>query len=106
MPNPKSLLRAGQYAKVTVDTAARPDSISVPQRSVQELQDKNYVWVVDAAGKAQMRDVALGARVGSDILIEKGLAAGDSVVVDGMQKLRPGIPVDSTHGATADKPKS
>ena len=106
VPNPKSLLRAGQYAKVTVDTAARPDSLSVPQRAVQELQDKNFVWVVDGEGKAQMRDITLGARVGSDILIEKGVAAGDAVVVDGMQKLKPGSLVESSQQPAADKPKS
>ena len=105
VPNPKSQLRAGQYAKVTVDTAARPDSLSVPQRAVQELQDKNFVWVVDGEGKAQMRDISLGARVGSDILVEKGLAAGDIVVVDGIQKLKPGSLVDSSQPADADKRK-
>lgn len=101
--NPKSLLRAGQYAKVTVDTAARPDSLSVPQRAVQELQDKNFVWVVDGEHKARMRDVMLGARVGSDILIEKGLASGDVVVVDGIQKLKPGALVDNSPQPAADK---
>ena len=103
VPNPKAFLRAGQYAKVTVDTAARPDSLSVPQRAVQELQDKNFVWIVDADGKAQMRDVALGARVGSDILIEKGLSSGDTVVVDGMQKLKPGALVDTSQKAAPEK---
>jgi len=103
VPNPRALLRAGQYAKVTVDTAARPDSLSVPQRAVQELQDKNFVWIVDAEGKAQMRDVVLGARVGADILIEKGLAAGDTVVVDGMQKLKPGALVDTSQKAAPEK---
>ena len=103
--NSTSLLRAGQYAKVTVDTAARPDSLSVPQRAVQELQDKNFVWVVDADGKAEARDVTLGARVGSDILIEKGLSSGDTVVVDGMQKLKPGAMVDTEqHAAPAKRP--
>ena len=103
--NSTSLLRAGQYAKVTVDTAARPDSLSVPQRAVQELQDKNFVWVVDADGKAEARDVTLGARVGSDILIEKGLSSGDTVVVDGMQKLKPGALVDTEqHAAPAKRP--
>ncbi len=103
VPNPKTLLRAGQYAKVTVDTAARPDSISVPQRAVQELQDKNFVWIVDGDGKAQTRDVTLGARVGADILIEKGLASGDTVVVDGMQKLKAGSLVDTAPQAAPGK---
>jgi membrane fusion protein, multidrug efflux system len=105
VPNPRQLLRAGQYAKVTVDASAPPDALSVPQRAVQELQDKNFVWIVDADGKAQPRNIVLGPRVGTDILIEKGLAPGDSVVVDGVQKLKPGTPVDTeAHGAEAKRP--
>jgi membrane fusion protein (multidrug efflux system) len=103
VPNTKQLLRAGQYAKVSVDASAPPNALSVPQRAIQQLQDKNFVWIVDADGKAQPRNVVLGARVGSDILVETGLAPGDSVVVDGVQKLRPGTPVDSESHATDAK---
>jgi membrane fusion protein (multidrug efflux system) len=95
VPNPDQLLRSGQYVKVSVQTRERPDALVVPQRAVLELQDKNYVWVVDSAGKAQTRDVTMGARVGQDWLIEKGLAAGDTVVIDGVQKLKPGTAVDA-----------
>jgi membrane fusion protein (multidrug efflux system) len=95
VPNPDQLLRSGQYVKVSVQTRERPDALVVPQRAVLELQDKNYVWVVDSAGKAQTRDVTMGARVGQDWLVEKGLAAGDSVVIDGVQKLKSGTAVDA-----------
>jgi len=78
-----------------VQTRERPDALVVPQRAVLELQDKNYVWVVDAAGKAQTRDVTMGARVGQDWLVEKGLTTGDTVVIDGVQKLKPGTAVDA-----------
>jgi membrane fusion protein (multidrug efflux system) len=94
VPNPNGLLRAGQYAKVTVDAQAPPSALSVPQRAIQELQDKRFVWIVDADGKAQPRNVELGPRVGEEILIQSGVASGDTVVVDGMQKLKPGTPVD------------
>jgi len=95
VPNPDQLLRSGQYVKVSVQTRERPDALVVPQRAVLELQDKNYVWVVDAAGKAQTRDVTMGARVGQDWLVEKGLTTGDTVVIDGVQKLKPGTAVDA-----------
>jgi membrane fusion protein, multidrug efflux system len=86
VPNPQQLLRSGQYVKVSVETPSRADALAVPQRAVLDLQDRNYVWIVDAAGNAQTRDVTLGARIGADWLVEKGLAAG-------VQKLKPGTPV-------------
>lgn len=103
VPNPNRLLRTGQYARVVVDAAARPDSLVIPQRAVQEMQDKTFVWVVDANGKAESRDITVGARIGNDWLVTKGLAAGDTVVIDGVQKLRPGSPVDTSAPAPMDK---
>ena len=103
--NSKQLLRAGQYVKVSVETAAPSDALLIPQRAVQELQDKNFVWVVGGDGKAQQRDVTMGPRVGADWIVEKGLAAGDTVIVDGVQKLKPGTPVDSAQQpAVAKRP--
>jgi multidrug efflux pump subunit AcrA (membrane-fusion protein) len=57
------------------------------------LQDKNFVWVVDSHGKAQSRDVRMGQQLGSEWVVEQGLAPGDVVVVDGTQKLKAGTPV-------------
>jgi membrane fusion protein (multidrug efflux system) len=94
IPNPQQLLKSGQFATVLVETRERPNALAIPQRCVLELQDRNYVWIVDAQGRAQTRDVTMGARVGSDWLVEKGLAAGDTVIVDGVQRLKPGTPVD------------
>ena len=103
--NPKSLLRSGEYVKVVIEGAARADAIVVPQRAVQELQNKRYVWIVDAAGKAQRRDVVMGARVGQDWLVDSGLNGGDTVVIDGVQKLHPGTAV-STSPASDQGPQS
>ncbi|TLY75401.1 MAG: efflux RND transporter periplasmic adaptor subunit, partial [Gammaproteobacteria bacterium] len=103
--NSKQLLRAGQYVKVSVETAAPSDALLIPQRAVQELQDKNFVWVVGGDGKAQQRDVTMGPRVGADWIVEMGLAAGDTVIVDGVQKLKPGTPVDTAQQpAVAKRP--
>lgn len=93
VPNPNQLLKAGQYVKVTVATREQPNVMLIPQRAVQMLQDKNFVWVVDKANKAQQRDVQMGPQQGSDWVVEKGLAAGDIVIVDGTQKLRDSAPV-------------
>ena len=101
--NPNQRLRAGQYAKVQVEAAPRPNALVIPQRAVQEMQDKLFVWVVDAERKAQLRDVRMGTRVGPDWIVEAGLAAGDTVVVDGMQKLKPGTLVDLTPKGAAGK---
>jgi len=93
VPNPQQFLHAGQYVRVVVATRERPDALFVPQRAVQVLQDKNYVWIVDKAGKAQQRDVKMGQQQGSDWFVEGGLAPGDVVVVDGTQKLKTGMAV-------------
>jgi membrane fusion protein (multidrug efflux system) len=93
VPNPKQFLRAGQYVRVIVATRERPNALLLPSRAVQVLQDKNFVWVVDSHGKAQSRDVRMGQQLGSEWVVEQGLAPGDVVVVDGTQKLKAGTPV-------------
>lgn len=100
VPNPDQLLLDGQFARVIVTTEQLPDAIVVPQRAVQEMQGKTSVWIVDAEGKAQSRDVLMGARIAGDWLVREGLEAGDTVVVDGAQKLRPGTPVNAQPLAT------
>jgi membrane fusion protein (multidrug efflux system) len=87
--NPQQLLHAGQFARVQVAAQQDPNAIVVPQRAVQDLQGKNYVWIVDTTGHAQQRDVRLGPRVGSDWQVQQGLKAGDVVIVDGVQHLKP-----------------
>jgi membrane fusion protein (multidrug efflux system) len=93
VPNSKQFLHAGQYVRVVVATLERPNALLLPQRAVQLLQDKNYVWIVDRAGTARQRDVKMGQQQGSDWVVEDGLAPGDVVVVDGTQKLKSGTPV-------------
>jgi len=91
--NPQQLLHAGQFARVQVAAQQDPNAIVVPQRAVQDLQGKNYVWIVDTTGHAQQRDVRLGPRIGSDWQVQQGLKAGDVVIVDGVQHLKPAVPV-------------
>ncbi len=99
--NPQQLLHAGQFARVQVAAQQDANAIVVPQRAVQDLQGKNYVWIVDASGSAQQRDVHMGPRVGPDWQVQQGLNAGDVVIVDGVQHVKPGAAVRATPLAAA-----
>jgi membrane fusion protein (multidrug efflux system) len=94
--NPQQLLHAGEFARVQVTTLQDPNAIVLPQRAIQDLQGKNYVWIIDAAGKAEQRDVLMGPRIGESWLVARGLKPGDRVIVDGVQRLKPGVTVKST----------
>jgi membrane fusion protein, multidrug efflux system len=94
--NPEGLLHAGQFARVQAATAQLTDAIVLPQRAIQELQGKYYVWIVGAGSKAEQRDVQMGPRIGRGWLVQQGLKGGDVVVVDGVQRLKPGVPVNAT----------
>ncbi len=65
-------------------------AIRMPQRAVQELQGKRSVYVVDAENKAAYREITATTRVGNDWVVESGLKAGEMVIVEGIQKVRPG----------------
>jgi membrane fusion protein, multidrug efflux system len=92
-PNPHNILRPGQYARIRAELGLRPGALVVPQRAVSELQGGARVVVAGADGKAEIRSVELGPRTGDLWVVEKGLKAGDNVIVSGLQYLRPGTPV-------------
>lgn len=92
-PNPDQLLRPGQYARIRVETGVLRGAVVAPQRAVQDLQGIGQVAVVGADGKVDLRTVALGPTWGTLRVIEKGIAPGERLVVEGFQKVRPGIEV-------------
>lgn len=92
LPNPNGALRSGEFVRVVLSGARRPNAVRVPQRAVLEGPNGKFVYVV-AAGKAEPRPVQVGAWSGDDWIITSGLAAGDQVIVDGVLKIRPGAPV-------------
>jgi membrane fusion protein (multidrug efflux system) len=89
-PNPNKNLRPGMFARIKVDSGARPDSILVPERAVQELQGKQFVWVIDASNKASQRSVTVGETLESRVVIAEGLKVGERIVTEGIQKVREG----------------
>lgn len=95
-PNPSSYLRPGQFARVRVAVAERENAILVPQRAIQELQGAKTVLVVDAQNKASLRTITVGDRSDKDLIVLQGLSAGERVIVEGMQKVRPGSEVNPT----------
>ena len=91
--NAEKLLRPGMFARIKVDLGVLPNSILVPERAVAELQGKNFVWVIGPDNKATQRAVKLGETVGGTVMVLEGLQAGDRIVIEGLQKMREGAPV-------------
>src|SRR6266581_4034484 len=92
-PNPGNVLRPGQYGRVRAVTSQREGALLVPQRAVTELQGRYQVAVVDSENTINFRTVKVGERVGPLWIIEEGVHPGERVVVEGLQKVRPGMPV-------------
>jgi membrane fusion protein (multidrug efflux system) len=88
--NATKILRPGMFGRIRVDLGVRPESILVPERSVAELQGKNFVWVVGSDNKATQRPVKVGRQYSGDVLILEGLKPGERIVVEGLQKVREG----------------
>ena len=95
MPNPKSILIDGQLVTVEVELGAPQDKIVVPQSALIADQAGVYVFVVEN-GKAVVRRVKTGGESGTGVVIDEGIAAGDLVIVDRLQTVRPGIEVKAT----------
>jgi membrane fusion protein (multidrug efflux system) len=92
-PNPENLLRPGQFAKVRAVTETLNRALLIPQRAVSDLQGASMVGVVDAENKVTLKRVTLGSQTGSNYVVTEGLAPGDRVVVEGVQKIRNGMVV-------------
>jgi len=93
-PNPDNVLRPGQYGRVRFVSYTRPGALLVPQKAVTELQGSNLVAVVGNDNKVSIRPVKVGERFGSMWIVDEGLKSGERVVVEGVQKVRDGIPVN------------
>jgi membrane fusion protein (multidrug efflux system) len=95
IPNPKGLLIDNQLVRVILESGTPTEKVVIPQAALIADQEGVYVFVVDD-GKAVVRRVKPGEESGTGIVIESGLSAGDLVIVEGLQSLRPGTPVRAT----------
>lgn len=92
-PNAENVVRPGGYAKVRAVTDLRKNALVVPQRAVQEVQGSFQVVVVGPDDTVSFRNVTVGPKTDGDWVIKEGLAPGDRIVVEGLQKLRNGAKV-------------
>jgi membrane fusion protein (multidrug efflux system) len=92
-PNPQRTLLPGMYVRARLEQAIREQAISVPQQAVARSADGASVMVVGADGKVAVRPVKTGGAQGNAWVINEGLQAGDQVIVEGLQKVKPGAAV-------------
>jgi RND family efflux transporter MFP subunit len=93
-PNTQNFLRPGQFGRIRASTYTRTGALLVPQRAVVELQGNYELAVVGSDNKVNIRIVKVGERVGNEWIIDSGVKLGELVVVEGVQKVRDGSPVD------------
>jgi membrane fusion protein (multidrug efflux system) len=95
-PNPDTTLRPGQYARIRAAVRRVDHALLVPQRAVQEMQGISQLAIVGSDDKVEIRSVKLGERTGSFWIVNVGLKAGERVIVEGLQKARPGATVTTS----------
>ena len=92
-PNPTKVLLPGQFARVRALYKVLSSVVVIPRQALSELQGLFRVYVVNSSNVVEVRTVELGPETGNDIVIEAGLESGESVIVEGLQKVRPGVTV-------------
>lgn len=107
VPNPDGILMPGMFVQAQLPTGLAPEALLVPQRSVtRDLTGRPSVMVIKSDGTVEKRIVELGRAIGVNWLLDSGLQAGEQVVVDGFQRIKPGdkvkaVPIDLTKSATS-----
>ena len=93
VPNPDGVLKPGQFVRVRLTGATRPNALLVPSRAVLDGPQGKFVYLA-ADGKAAPKPVQVGDQIGDDWIVNSGLAEGDPVIVDGMARIFfPGAPI-------------
>lgn len=100
--NPDGRLIPGQFVRIRMGEPRSESKILVSEKAIGTDQDKKFVFVVDAENKVAYRPIMLGGSAEGERIVESGLAAGDKVVVNGLQRIRPGALVDPQLQAQED----
>jgi membrane fusion protein (multidrug efflux system) len=103
-PNPSALLRPGQFGRVRLAATIAENALLVPQKAVSEVQSTKVVYIVGPDNKVALRSVVLGPRVGSDYIVTEGVTAGDRIIVEGIQKAKPGTTVNPSQEPLSTEP--
>jgi len=93
-PNPKHNILPGQFGRIRLKAAEKANVLLVPQRALLDVQGLQSVYALDSNNKVLVRSVVLGDRVGERSIVTQGLKPGDRIIVEGVQKARPGIVVN------------
>jgi membrane fusion protein, multidrug efflux system len=102
VPNPDYLMLPGMYVRAVIGDGKRENALLVPQQGVaHDQKGQTTSMVVGKDGKVEVRAVRVSRTIGDQWLVEDGLAAGDRVIVEGLQKIRPGAPVQATEAGAA-----
>jgi membrane fusion protein (multidrug efflux system) len=102
VPNPEHVLMPGMYVRAVVSTAVLEQGVLVPQQGIaRDPKGNATAMVVAADGTAEQRAVEVSRTIGDQWLVRGGLVAGDRVIVEGIQKVQPGMPVETTEAAPA-----
>jgi membrane fusion protein (multidrug efflux system) len=92
-PNPDHTLRPGQFAKARAAIDEIQGALLVPERALVELQGSYQIGVLGEGNKAEIRPIKIGPRFKGQVVVTEGLKEGDKVIVEGVQKVRPGMVV-------------
>jgi RND family efflux transporter MFP subunit len=105
--NASKTLLPGQYVKVQLLLKEQPNTLVVPQQAIGEQQGNIFVYVVGNDNKVEFRHITAGSSYGESRVIEKGVKVGEKVVVNGLQKIKPGVTVKTeTQAEAAEKKKA
>jgi membrane fusion protein (multidrug efflux system) len=93
-PNPKGMLLPGMFVRAIIQEGVHKNAMLVPQQAVfRDPKGNPLTFVVDQNGKVEQRSLTLDRAIGDAWLVSSGLAQGERVIVEGMQKVKPGISV-------------
>ena len=92
-PNPDNMVLPGMFVRARLEQAVNENAITIPQQAVQHTSNGSTVMVLNQEDKAEVRNVKIGSAIGNRWLVTEGLQPGDRVIVEGLQKVRPGSPV-------------
>jgi len=105
VPNPDNILMPGLYVRAIIGSGMRDHAILVPQQGIaRDPKGNTSAMIVGKDGKVEARPVKVSRTIGDQWLVEDGLAAGDRVIVAGLQKIRPGAPVKAVEAADQAAP--
>ena len=91
--NPKGIIKPGTFARVKLILNEKENAVVIPQSTIQQIQDKYFVFILDTANKVTRVPVILGQYIGNTVVVSKGLDPGARILLEGYQKIREGMPV-------------